>query len=142
MVIEIKFSRSNRTYRVGELVEGKIVMTLTSPVSYQKILLSLNGAVHLQVGGGLTGVIESLYSVVKPISIVKKSIELVALPGKLVPGRTEISFSFYLSSEEKNNCMFYETFHGGNISIQVVFLIAKLISLIFYLIWTSSARLF
>ncbi|KAK8940362.1 hypothetical protein KSP40_PGU017005 [Platanthera guangdongensis] len=119
MPIEVKLSRPNRVYRLGELVEGKIIATLTSPISYQKILITLSGTINLQVRGGLTGVIESLYSIVKPICIIKKNIELAASAGKLGPGRTEIHFSFYLSTEEKSGCgMLYETFHGGNISIQ------------------------
>lgn len=119
MPIELKLSRSNRVYRLGELVEGKIITTLTSPIAYQKILISFTGTVNLQVRRGLAGVIESLYSLVKPICIMKKSIELAASAGKLGLGRTEIHFSFCLSSEEKNGCgMLYETFHGGNISIQ------------------------
>ncbi|XP_020579446.1 Down syndrome critical region protein 3 homolog [Phalaenopsis equestris] len=119
MPIDLKLSRSNRVYCLGESVEGKIITTLTSSVSYQKIIISISGTVNLQVRGGVTGVIESLYSVVKPICIMKKSIELATSAGKLGPGRTEINFSFSLCSEEKSgHDMFYETYHGGNISIQ------------------------
>ncbi|KAI0488914.1 hypothetical protein KFK09_028753 [Dendrobium nobile] len=119
MTIELKLSRSNRVYCLGETVEGKIITIFASPVSYQKIIISLTGTVNLQVKGGVTGVIESLYGVVKPICIIKKSMELASSAGKLGPGRTEINFSFSLSSEKKSGYdMFYETFHGGNISIQ------------------------
>ncbi|XP_028555069.1 Down syndrome critical region protein 3 homolog isoform X2 [Dendrobium catenatum] len=119
MTIELKLSRSNRVYCLGETVEGKIKTIFASPVSYQKIIISLTGTVNLQVKGGVTGVIESLYGVVKPICIIKKSMELATSAGKLGPGRTEINFSFSLSSEKKSGYdMFYETFHGGNISIQ------------------------
>ncbi|KAH0448665.1 hypothetical protein IEQ34_022465 [Dendrobium chrysotoxum] len=119
MTIELKLSRSNRVYCLGESVEGKIITIFASPVSYQKIIISLTGTVNLQVKGGVTGVIESLYGVVKPICIIKKSMELATSAGKLGPGRTEINFSFSLSSEKKSGYdMFYETFHGGNISIQ------------------------
>lgn len=90
MPIELKLSRSNRVYRLGELVEGKIITTLTSPIAYQKILISFTGTVNLQVRRGLAGVIESLYSLVKPICIMKKSIELAASAGKLGLGRTEV----------------------------------------------------
>ncbi|KAG1334703.1 Down syndrome critical region protein 3 [Cocos nucifera] len=49
----------------------------------------------------------------------KKSTEVASSAGKLAPGRTEIPFSFSLSSHENGNSgAFYETFHGGNISIQ------------------------
>ncbi|XP_026658338.2 vacuolar protein sorting-associated protein 26C isoform X2 [Phoenix dactylifera] len=119
MSIELKLSRPSRVYRPGESVEGKIITTLTTPLSYHKILVTVTGAVNLQVRGGVAGVIESLYSAVKPLCIIKKSIEVASSAGKLAPGRTEIPFSFSLSSQENgNHGAFYETFHGGNISIQ------------------------
>nr|XP_029121424.1 Down syndrome critical region protein 3 homolog isoform X2 [Elaeis guineensis] len=119
MSIELKLSRPSRVYRPGESVEGKIITTLTTSVSYHKILVTVNGTVNLQVRGGVAGVIESLYSVVKPLCIIKKSTEVASSAGKLAPGRTEIPFSFSLSSQENgNHGAFYETFHGGNISIQ------------------------
>ncbi|XP_073117548.1 uncharacterized protein [Elaeis guineensis] len=119
MSIELKLSRPSRVYRPGESVEGKIITTLTTSVSYHKILVTVNGTVNLQVRGGVAGVIESLYSVVKPLCIIKKSTEVASSAGKLAPGRTEIPFSFSLSAQENgNHGAFYETFHGGNISIQ------------------------
>lgn len=118
MSVEIKLSRFNRIYRPGELLEGKIVTNLTSPISYQSIRLTLNGAVNLQVRGGSAGVIESLYGVIKPISIMKKVVD-VRSSGKMGSGMTEIPFSVLLKDpKEKNLGKFYETFHGGDISIQ------------------------
>lgn len=119
MSIELKLSRPSRVYRPGESVEGKIITTLTTSLSYHKIFVTVTGTVNLQVRGGVAGVIESLYSVVKPLCIIKKSTEVASSAGKLAPGRTEIPFSFSLSSRENGNSgPFYETFHGGNISIQ------------------------
>ncbi|MQL79518.1 hypothetical protein Taro_011965, partial [Colocasia esculenta] len=106
--IELKLSRSNRIYRPSEAVEGKIVTRSSGPIHHQEI----------RVRGGVAGVIESLYSVVKPISIVRKSI-VVKPSGKLAPGTNEIPFSIMVSSEDTNGFQrFYETFHGANISIQ------------------------
>lgn len=118
MSVELKLSRSNRVYRPDEPIQGKIVVTLTSSISHQGIRISLNGTANLQVRGGMTGVIESLYTAVKPISIVTKSTE-VRSSGRLGAGRTEIPFSVILSSRDNDrNEIFYETFHGANISIQ------------------------
>ncbi|XP_020264760.1 Down syndrome critical region protein 3 homolog [Asparagus officinalis] len=117
--IEVKLSRPSRIYRPGESIEGKIITNSSSAISYHKILVTATGTVNLQVRGGVTGVIESLYSVVKPISILKRSIDVTAPAGRLGPGKTEVPFSFVLSSEDiDNRGRIYETFHGGNISIQ------------------------
>ncbi|XP_009386125.2 uncharacterized protein LOC103973320 isoform X2 [Musa acuminata AAA Group] len=116
--IELSLSRPSRVYRLGESIEGKIVTVLTSPISYQKIVITATGTVNLQIRAGVTGVIDSLYGVVKPIRILKKSLQ-VASAGKLGPGKIETPFSFTLSPQENDTiATFYETFHGGNISIQ------------------------
>ncbi|KAG6413154.1 hypothetical protein SASPL_125856 [Salvia splendens] len=118
MSVEIKLSRFNRIYRPGELLEGKIITTLNSSISYQSIRLTLNGTVNLQVRAGSAGVIDFLYGVIKPIPIMKKVVD-VRSSGKIGSGTTEIPFSVILKDpKEKNLGKFYETFHGGNISIQ------------------------
>ncbi|KAL1553924.1 hypothetical protein AAHA92_14540 [Salvia divinorum] len=89
MSVEIKVSRFNRIYRPGELLEGKIITTLNSSISYQSIRLTLNGAVNLQVRGGSAGVIESLYDVIKPIPIMKKVVD-VRSSGKIGSVMTEV----------------------------------------------------
>ncbi|XP_042378265.1 vacuolar protein sorting-associated protein 26C-like isoform X2 [Zingiber officinale] len=117
--IELKLSRPSRVYHPGELIQGKIVTALSAPISYQKILVTATGTVNIQVRQGVTGVIDSLYGVVKPIRILKKCFEVAASAGKLGPGTTEMPFSFTLSPQEDETvATFYETFHGGNISIQ------------------------
>ncbi|KAH6822902.1 Vacuolar protein sorting-associated protein 26 [Perilla frutescens var. hirtella] len=118
MSVEIKLSRFNRIYRPNELLEGKIITKLNSSLSYQSIRLTLNGAVNLQVRGGSAGVIESLYGVIKPSPIMKKVVDIQS-SGKIGSGTTEIPFSVILKDPKENNLgKFYETFHGGNISIQ------------------------
>ncbi|KAL8474685.1 hypothetical protein ACS0TY_031214 [Phlomoides rotata] len=118
MPIEIKLSRFNRIYRPNESIEGKVITRLNSSISYQSIRLTLSGAVNLQVRGGSAGVIESLYGVIKPIPIVKKVVDIQS-SGKIASGTTEIPFSVILKNPKEENLeKFYETFHGGNISIQ------------------------
>ncbi|KAJ6295109.1 hypothetical protein OIU76_023079 [Salix suchowensis] len=90
--IVLKFFRSNRIYRPSEPVEGKIVINSPSSISHHGIRLSVTGSVSLQVRGGSAGVIESFYGVVKPITIVNKSIE-VKPPGKIGSGTTEYLFT-------------------------------------------------
>uniref|UniRef100_M1A4A8 Vacuolar protein sorting-associated protein 26C n=1 Tax=Solanum tuberosum TaxID=4113 RepID=M1A4A8_SOLTU len=118
MSVEIKLSRSNRIYRPNELVEGKIVTKLSSSISHQGIRLNVNASVNLQVRGGSAGVIESFYGVIKPITILNKTVEVLK-SGRISSGTTEIPFSFWLKDPgEKPLEKFYETYHGGDISIQ------------------------
>ncbi|KAI5562117.1 hypothetical protein POPTR_015G037600v4 [Populus trichocarpa] len=120
--IALKFSRSNRIYRPSEPVEGKIVIKSPSSISHYGIRLSVNGSVNLQqVRGGSAGVIETFYGVVKPITIVNKSIE-VKPSGKIGSGTTEVPFTMVLKQNgEKSLERFYETFHGTDVSIQYLF---------------------
>nr|VDC65106.1 unnamed protein product [Brassica rapa] len=121
--VTVKLSRSNRIYRSSEPVEGKIVIKSPNSISHQAIRLSVNGSVNLQVRGGSAGVIESFYGVIKPIQIVKKTIQ-VRSSGRIPPGTTEIPFSVNLrESGESIAEKFYETFHGTNINIQVSYLL-------------------
>lgn len=116
--VEIKLARSNRIYQPSEPLEGKIIVKSASSISHYGVRLSVNGSVNLQVRGGSAGVIESLVGVLKPIPIVKKSLE-IKQPGKIASGTSEIPFSIVLrESGEENLEKFYETFHGSNISIQ------------------------
>ncbi|XP_025885966.1 uncharacterized protein [Solanum lycopersicum] len=118
MSVEIKLSRSNRIYRPNEPVEGKIVTKLSSSISHQGIRLKVNASVNLQVRGGSAGVIESFYGVIKPITILNKTVEVLK-SGRISSGSTEIPFSFWLKDPgEKPLEKFYETYHGGDVSIQ------------------------
>ncbi|KAK2664544.1 hypothetical protein Ddye_003118 [Dipteronia dyeriana] len=116
--VELKLSRSNRIYCPSELLDGKIVIKLSSSISHYGVYLNVNGSVNLQIRGGSAGVIESFYGVLKPITIVKKRIEVRA-SGKIGSGTTEIPFSVKLRQPgEDNSERYYETFHGANVSTQ------------------------
>ncbi|KAL3529125.1 hypothetical protein ACH5RR_008447 [Cinchona calisaya] len=118
MSIEIKLSRSNRIYRPNEALEGKIIANFSTSISHQGIRLNINGSVNLQVRGGSAGVIESFYGVVKPLPIVNTTV-VVQPSGRIASGISEIPFSVILKDRGKEDMeKFYETFHGGNISIQ------------------------
>ncbi|KAF2317508.1 hypothetical protein GH714_023702 [Hevea brasiliensis] len=107
-----------RTHGVKEPLQGKIVIKSPSSLSHYGIRLTVNGSVNLQIRGGSAGVIESFYGVIKPITIVNKSIEIRS-SGKIDSGTTEIPFSVILKQPgEESLERFYETFHGTDISIQ------------------------
>ncbi|WJX72046.1 hypothetical protein P8452_55967 [Trifolium repens] len=116
MSVQLKLSRPNRIYRPSELLEGKITVETQSSISHYGIRLTIKGSVNLQVRGGSAGVVESFYGVIKPIPIVKRTVE-VKSSGKIGSGTTEIPFSLNLRKDE-NLEKFYETFHGTDISIQ------------------------
>lgn len=118
MSVEIKLSRSNRIYRPDEPLDGKIITKFSSSISHYGVRLTVNGSVNLQVRGGSAGVIESVVGVLKPITIVKKTVE-IRPSGKISSGTTEIPFSLTLKQPgESKSGKFYETFHGSDISIQ------------------------
>ncbi|KAK9986841.1 hypothetical protein SO802_031792, partial [Lithocarpus litseifolius] len=75
------------------------------------------------IRGGSARIIESLYGVVKPISILNRSTE-VKPSGKIGSGTTEIPFSMFLRLPRKDNLeRFYKTFHGANISAQYLVIV-------------------
>ncbi|KAK0588138.1 hypothetical protein LWI29_034856 [Acer saccharum] len=116
--VELKLSRSNRIYRPSEPLDGKIIIKSSSSISHNGVFLNVNGSINLQIRGGSAGVIESFYGVLKPITIVKKRIEVRA-SGKIGSGTTEIPFSVKLRQPgEDNSERYYETFHGANVSTQ------------------------
>nr|XP_023911218.1 Down syndrome critical region protein 3 homolog [Quercus suber] len=112
--------RKLRHYKhaLEEPLEGIIIVKYSSSISHYGVHLTVNGSVNLQIRGGSAGIIESLYGVVKPISILNKSTE-VRPSEKIGSGTTEIPFSMFLRPPGKDNLeRFYETFHGANISAQ------------------------
>ncbi|KAK9266174.1 hypothetical protein L1049_027239 [Liquidambar formosana] len=118
-IVDMKYGQICGVLVNGEPLEGKIITKFSSPISHHGIRLTVSGSVNSQVRGGSAGVIESLYGVVRPISIVNKSAE-VKSSGKIGSGTTEIPFSIILRKPGEDNLeRFYETFHGANISIQI-----------------------
>ncbi|XP_058722555.1 uncharacterized protein LOC131594440 [Vicia villosa] len=116
MSVHLKLSHSNRIYRPSELLKGNIIVETQSSISHYGIRITIKGSVNLQVRGGSAGVVESFYGVIKPIPILKRTVEIKP-SGKIGSGTTEIPFSLNLRQEE-NLEKFYETFHGTDISIQ------------------------
>lgn len=114
MAIELKLSRTNRIYHPSEIIDGTMVITTSTAISHQGIRVNINGCVNLQLSSGTIGVIESLYSSIKPIPIINKTVD-IRPAGKLNPGKTEIPFSVPVCGDPDR---FYETYHGSNISIQ------------------------
>lgn len=118
MAIELKLSRTNRIYHPSEVIDGTVVITTSTSISHQGIRVNINGCVSLQLSSGTIGVIESLYSSIKPVSIINTTVDIKP-PGKLNPGKTEIPFSVPLEVPMGGDPdRFYETYHGSNISIQ------------------------
>eukprot|EP00249_Psilotum_nudum_P013576 c24405_g1_i1 orf=357-1124(-) len=118
MAVELKLARSDRVYRPPDVVDGSIIITTTSSISHQGIKITATGTVLLQPSPRSVGVIESLYSSVKPIQLLNKSVD-VNPPGKITAGKLEIPFHIALDGPKGGSVdSLYETYHGAYINIQ------------------------
>ncbi|EFJ24445.1 hypothetical protein SELMODRAFT_3956, partial [Selaginella moellendorffii] len=116
--VDVKLHRASRIYRPSEVVDGVVTITSLSGLSHQGIRLTALGSVIIQA---TVGVIESLYSSVKPMVILKKAMDLSGA-GKLGIGKSELAFDFPLESQSSQGDgvlgVLYETYHGAYINIQ------------------------
>eukprot|EP01103_Thecamoeba_quadrilineata_P015489 TRINITY_DN4919_c0_g1_i2.p1 TRINITY_DN4919_c0_g1~~TRINITY_DN4919_c0_g1_i2.p1 ORF type:complete len:300 (+),score=36.90 TRINITY_DN4919_c0_g1_i2:2-901(+) len=115
MSLEIRPSRVDRIYRLGENVSGLIVITTKGALSHNGIQLVMQGDVNLQLSSKSVGLFEAFYNSIKPIQLIHYSIE-VAKAGKIPDGVTEIPFEFKL--EPAQGQTLYETYHGVYVNIQ------------------------
>ncbi|EFJ13272.1 hypothetical protein SELMODRAFT_122835 [Selaginella moellendorffii] len=115
--VDVKLHRASRIYRPSEVVDGVVTITSLSGLSHQGIRLTALGSVIIQA---TVGVIESLYSSVKPMVILKKAMDLSGA-GKLGIGKSEVCVFFSLSLSSQGDGVvgvLYETYHGAYINIQ------------------------
>ncbi|XP_024515356.1 Down syndrome critical region protein 3 isoform X1 [Selaginella moellendorffii] len=120
--VDVKLHRASRIYRPSEVVDGVVTITSLSGLSHQGIRLTALGSVIIQPSPKAVGVIESLYSSVKPMVILKKAMDLSGA-GKLGIGKSELAFDFPLDVSQSSQGdgvvgVLYETYHGAYINIQ------------------------
>jgi len=115
--LEIILKQTDKTYNVGDLVCGIVVVDTKSSklLNHQGLTLNMSGVVTMELSKSSVGRFEALYNSLKPIDIVGYSVEL-APDGKFPPGRTEIPFEFPL--RPKKNQELYETYHGYYVSVK------------------------
>ena len=65
-----------------DIVKGVIVVQSRGELPHNGIMLSMEGAVNLQLSAKSVGVFEAFYNSLKPIQLVNYSLE-IAKPGKL-----------------------------------------------------------
>jgi hypothetical protein len=95
MAVELKFSRVDRVYRPPDVVEGTVLIITPTSITHQGVRLIATGTIMLQLSARQVGVFEALYSSVKPIQLMNKTVD-ISPAGKISPGKTEVSFSIFV----------------------------------------------
>ncbi|KAH7282579.1 hypothetical protein KP509_35G037500 [Ceratopteris richardii] len=120
MALELKCDRTDRIYRPPEAIDGHMIVTTPSSIAYQGIKLVLTGTVTLQPSIKSVGFLESLYSSIKPIQLVNKTIDIDS-HGRINPGRKKFPFHVNLDFPKGEiGSGLLETYHGAYINIQYV----------------------
>ncbi|KAI5084330.1 hypothetical protein GOP47_0000499 [Adiantum capillus-veneris] len=120
MALELKLRRADRVYKPADVIDGCIIITTTSPISYQGIKIVLTGTATLQPSLRSVGVLESLYTSIKPIQLLNKSVQ-VDSTGKFNPGSNEIPFHLTLDGSKGGfGGSLPDTYHGAYVNIQYV----------------------
>lgn len=113
--LDVRLKKVNKIYKEGDVVAGVIVVSSNGDLQHQGIMLTVDGAVTLQLSAKSVGLFEAFYNSLKPIHLINYSLE-IAKPGKLPSGKTEIPFEVPL--KPKGNKTLYETYHGVFINVQ------------------------
>ncbi|XP_071959166.1 vacuolar protein sorting-associated protein 26C-like [Antedon mediterranea] len=113
--LDVRLKKVNKVYHEGEVLAGVVVVDSKGELQHQGINLLIEGLVTLQLSSKSVGLFEAFYSSLKPITLLNYSL-VVAKPGKLPSGRTEIPFEVPL--KPKGNKALHETYHGVFVNIQ------------------------
>uniref|UniRef100_A0A7S0SS58 Uncharacterized protein n=1 Tax=Mantoniella antarctica TaxID=81844 RepID=A0A7S0SS58_9CHLO len=116
--VDIHLDASDSTYRTGAAVRGHVVVTVNpydAPFAHNGITLQAVGSVQLALGDSSVGILEALFSSIKPVPLLDHNLAL-APAGRLPEGITRIPFEFPLTSASSSSPLF-DTFHGANIQI-------------------------
>ncbi|XP_023330901.1 uncharacterized protein LOC111703245 [Eurytemora carolleeae] len=108
----ITFLKLNKTYRIGDIVEGSVVVKTASLLKHDGIQLFLEGFVLIQKSTALLE--EKVPELGKQTELISKSVTL-SKGGKLIAGTYEFDFKAKL---ERGEVPLQETNHGACISIQ------------------------
>eukprot|EP00899_Mesostigma_viride_P005439 jgi/Mesvir1/14897/Mv05500-RA.1 len=114
MSIHIVLERSDKTYRIGDSVVGRVEVDSKSSIPHSGVLLHVRGSVNLEIYRSKS-ILDRLYQS-QPISLLEVDLTLCP-PGKIPAGKSSFAFFFPLSPSEKNFQLF-ETYRGRQISVQ------------------------
>ncbi|XP_045468833.1 uncharacterized protein LOC123676721 isoform X2 [Harmonia axyridis] len=114
ITVEIIVKRADKIYHDGEQVNGIIQITSSTDIKHDGIMLTMEGAVNLQISSRNAGIIDAFYSSVKPILLVNSTCE-ISSGSKIPAGVTQIPFQIPLKA--KSNRILYETYHGVYVNI-------------------------
>jgi len=113
--IDIRLKKVNKTFKEGDVIAGVVVVQSKGDLQHQGISLTMEGMVNLQLSAKSVGLFEAFYNSIKPIQVLHYEL-VVAKPGKLPSGKTEIPFEVPL--KPKPGKTLYETYHGVFVNIQ------------------------
>jgi hypothetical protein len=102
-----------------DVVEGTVLIITPTSITHQGVRLIATGTIMLQLSARQVGVFEALYSSVKPIQLMNKTID-ISPAGKISSGKTE--FPFHIALEPSKGGLvdsLYESYHGAYVNIQV-----------------------
>lgn len=112
--IEVRLSRPDRTYSAGETVSGVVILNSPAPVAHNGLIVKVSGVVYPTLDPRTTGLLEALYSSLKPIEILSNTVELFG-PGKLPGG---VGFPFEFPVEALPGKSLTETYHGVYVTVK------------------------
>lgn len=108
--IDIKLKKTDRVYRVNDMVEGITTINAKGGWAHKGVNLVSEGTVYLSSGRGTGLGLDSSSS--RPISIFKYETE-IAGAGRFADGSTEVPFKFKIASKDQ----LLESYHGVYVSI-------------------------
>eukprot|EP01012_Entosiphon_sulcatum_P055119 TRINITY_DN7659_c0_g1_i1.p1 TRINITY_DN7659_c0_g1~~TRINITY_DN7659_c0_g1_i1.p1 ORF type:complete len:316 (+),score=40.16 TRINITY_DN7659_c0_g1_i1:95-1042(+) len=116
--IEIVMAKSD--FRVGEVAKGSVIVACDGQVSHKGISVDVSGTVSMQLPPKGVGVFESVYKVVKPVTMLTHNLK-IAPAGKLSEGRSVFPFEVPLKPipKESNGAgLLLESYLGVFINVQ------------------------
>lgn len=121
--VNLKLNRLDRIYRINEKVSGNIIiLTHHNEMNYNSINLYVEGKTNLDVSVRNMGTLETLYTTIKPIELLKLNIPIKEKSGKALKGKSEIPFEFILKPITNHGIdgqkELIETYHGFYIKTQ------------------------
>ena len=112
--IDVDLERCDRVYKEGETCKGVVIIDCESGFSHNGLSIYVTGNVDLSLNPSSVGLLETIYSSIKPQEIVNSK-KTILKPGKVGPGKTEYKFEFVVKPDSAKTL--FPTYHGVYITI-------------------------
>ncbi len=120
--VEVRVDRVDRTYRVGDVVSGVVVVrSHQASMALSGASVVLEGATRLHLNARNVGLLEAFYSNIEPEVVFRKEVTLSGA-SRLVGGKAEWPFRIELSpgAGQQAQQQLCETYHGVYIQTEYV----------------------